>query len=228
MDFLYLSETPLFYGASPKETEEMVSCLGTRQRHYEKGEYIYNIGDVISAVGMVLSGSVLIESNDMWGNRSILDKAERGQIFGETYACIPGEKLMVDVVAAQPCEILFFDVGKMLKVCSNACWHHHRLIRNLLMLAARKNLILSRRIFHTSPKSIRGRLLSYLSYQAVKFESREFMIPFNRQQLADYLGVDRSALSNELSKMQRDGLISVDRSHFRLLSCEAMAEDDEK
>ena len=113
------------------------------------------------------------------------------------------------------CRIL--NVSRILQVCSNNCSHHNKIIHNLLSISARKNLNLSRRIFHTSSKSIRGRLLSYLSYQAMKNGSREFDIPFSRQQLADYLSVDRSALSNELSKMQKEGLLSVNRSHFVLL-----------
>ena len=124
---------------------------------------------------------------------------------------------MVNVVAAEPAQILFLNVGRVLHACSNACGHHTALIHNLLTLSAQKNLNLSRKIFHTSPKTIRGRLLSYLSYQSMRSGSSTFTIPFNRQQLADYLNVDRSALSNELSKMQRDGLIQVERNHFTLL-----------
>jgi len=112
---------------------------------------------------------------------------------------------------------LFLDVGRILKVCSNSCVFHHTLIENLLKLSAEKNLRLSKRIFHISSKSIRGRLLSYLSYQAMENGKKEFDIPFNRQQLADYLNVDRSAMSNELGKMQKDRMIEVDRKHFRIL-----------
>ena len=124
---------------------------------------------------------------------------------------------MVNVVAAESTKVLFLDMRKALQICSHACAHHNKLIRNLLSISAQKNLNLSRKIFHTSPKSIRGRLLSYLSYQAVRSGSQSFVIPFNRQQLADYLNVDRSALSNELSKMQRDGLLHVEKNHFDLL-----------
>ena len=168
-------------------------------------------------MGVVLAGSVFIENDDIWGNHSILDRAGRGEIFAETYAAIPGQKLMVNVVAAEEARILFLDVGRILKVCSNSCVFHHTLIENLLKLSAEKNLRLSKRIFHISSKSIRGRLLSYLSYQAMENGKKEFDIPFNRQQLADYLGVDRSAMSNELGKMQKDGLIEVKRNHFRIL-----------
>ena len=216
MDFVQISKTGLFQGTRPEDAEAMLKCLEAREKQFQKDETIYYVGDRVSELGLVLSGSVLIENDDLWGNRSILDRIGPGQIFAETYACVPGEKLLVTVTAAEKTEVLFLNVGKILRVCTNACSFHARLIRNLLTLSARKNLNLSRRIFHTSAKSIRGRLLSYLSWQAVKQGSREFDIPFNRQQLADYLGVDRSAMSAELGKMKREGLIQVDRSHFRM------------
>ncbi|MBQ8850919.1 MAG: Crp/Fnr family transcriptional regulator [Oscillibacter sp.] len=222
MDCQFLSKTLLFRGASAEETEEMLSCLGAKTRRYEKGSVIYHAGDLVSAIGLVLSGSVSIESDDAWGNKSILDHVGPGQVFAETYACVPGEPLMVSVVAAETAEVLFLDMGRVLHVCSNACTFHNKLIRNLLAISSQKSLNLSRRIFHTSAKSIRGRLMSYLSYQAARQGSREFDIPFDRQQLADYLGVDRSALSGELGKMQREGLVRFHRSHFVLTGMETL------
>ena len=218
MDYNFLSKTILFRGASPDEVEAMLGCLNAETKKFQRGSVIYHAGDVISSVGLVLSGSVSIENDDVWGNKSILDKAGAGQVFAETYACVPGEPLMISVVAAETSEILFLDIGRMLHTCSNACGFHSKLIRNLLSISAQKGLNLSRRIMHTSSKTIRGRLLSYLSFQARKNGSREFDIPFNRQQLANYLSVDRSAMSAELSRMQRDGLLQVRRSHFVLCS----------
>lgn len=216
MDLLFLSNAPLFRGMSAEDIETMLSCLNGETRRFPRGGIIYHAGDVIHSVGLVLSGRVSIESDDVWGNKSILDHIDPGQVFAETYACVPGEPLMISAVAAEPSEILFLDVGRVLHVCSNACVFHEKLVRNLLTITSRKNLNLSRRIFHTSAKSIRGRLLSYLSYQSQQQGSLTFDIPFNRQQLADYLSVDRSALSNELSKMQRDGLLRTERRRFTL------------
>ena len=221
MDYIFLSGTALFRGASPKEIEAMLGCLEAEKRDYHRGDIIYCAGDVVGTMGLVLSGSASIENGDVWGNRSILDKVGPGMVFAETYACIPGEPMMVSVVAAEDTEILFLNISRVLYTCPNACGFHSKLIQNLLSISARKNLKLSRRIFHTSSKSIRGRLLSYLSFQAVQNESNDFEISFNRQQLADYLSVDRSAMSNELSKMQKDGLLKVDRNHFTLLGTEA-------
>ena len=220
MNTKFLANTILFRGVSPGEIETMLGCLGAETRCYAKGETIYRAGDVVSAIGLVLSGRASIEIDDVWGNKSILDHVQPGQVFAESYACVPGEPLMNSVVAAEHTEILFLDVSRVLHICGNACGFHNKLVRNLLFIASRKNLNLSRRSILTSAKSIRSRLLSYLSYEATARGSREFTIPFNRQQLADYLNVDRSAMSNELGKMQKDGLIEVDRSHFRLIGIE--------
>ena len=132
------------------------------------------------------------------------------------FAAIPGRELNCDVVAAEDTEVLFVDIHRLLSTCQNSCPFHRRLIHNLIRISAEKSLSLSNRMMHTAPKSIRDRLLSYLSEQATRNRSPRFSIPFSRQQLADYLGVDRSALSNELSKMQRDGLITYRKNEFQL------------
>lgn len=216
MNSVFLSNTLLFRGIAPDEICSMLDCLRAETMSYARGSVIYHAGDVINTLGLVLSGSVSIENDDVWGNKSILDHVRPGQVFAETYACVPGAPLMINVVAAEASDILFLDVGRILHTCSNACGFHAKLIRNLLSIASEKNLALSRRIFHTSSKSIRGRLLSYLSHQATQHGSRDFQIPFNRQQLADYLSVDRSAMSNELCKMRDEGLLSFQKNRFTL------------
>lgn len=216
-----LLESALFRGIQSDEAKEMLGCLGAEHRNFDKNDRIFRAGDTVTELGLVLTGSILIQNNDFWGNTTVLDHVIPGQIFAETYACT-GEPLMVDTVAAEAAEVLFLNVGRVLQTCPQACAHHSKLIRNLLFLSARKNLNLSRKIFHTTSKSIRGRLLSYLSFQSTRCGSRSFTIPFNRQQLADYLNVDRSALSNELSKMKKDGLLHVDRNHFELLCSQDM------
>jgi len=216
MDYRFLTNTMLFRGTSEEEAKGMLKCLGTFERRFEKGEIIYRAGECVSNMGLVLSGSVNISIDDMWGKSTILVHADPGQLFAETYACIPGEPLMVNVTASEKADILFLNAAKLMTTCKNACPYHNRLIQNLLQISAVKNLALSRRSVHTSPKSIRGRLVSYLSEQAKRSGSYQFTIPFNRQQLAEYLGVDRSAMSNELSKMQKDGIVDFDRNRFTL------------
>lgn len=213
-----LTQSPLFAGVSPQELETMLDCLGAQRKTYQKGERVLRAGSPVTAMGLVLSGGVLIESVSLWGSAAVIDRVEPGQIFAETYACTPGEPLLVDVSAAQESEVLFLRMERVLAPCPRACPHHSRLIRNLLALSAQKNLTLSRKILHTAPKTVRGRLLSYLSDQALRAGSRSFTIPFDRQQLADYLNVDRASLSSELGKLQREGVLRTRRSRFELLT----------
>ena len=212
----FLSTTQLFAGSAPDEIEAMLGCLGARERSFRKGARIHRMGDVIETVGLVLEGSVRIESVDVWGNVSVLGVAGAGDLFGEAYAAVPDEPLMVDVVAAENSTVMFLNMGKVLATCPHACPHHRRASANMTAIIARRSLGATRRILHVAPKTMRGKVLAYLSDMAERAGCREFDIPFNRQQLADYLGVDRSALSAELSRMQKAGLIETRRSHFIL------------
>ena len=216
MNYQFLTTTLLFQGMSAKEAEGMLSCLNAYEKKYKKGEIIYHAGERIESMGLVLSGAVNITIDDLWGNSTILGLSSPGQLFAETYACIPGEPLMVNVTAGENSDILFLNATRLMTTCKNACPFHSRLIQNLLQITALKNLALSMRNVHTSSKSIRGRLISYLSEQARRSGSCIFTIPFNRQQLAEYLGVDRSALSNELSKMKQEGILNYKKEHFQL------------
>ncbi len=216
MNYFFLSNTPLFHGIKENEISHVLSCLGARERTYRKNETIFRAGDTVHEIGLVESGSVNIIVNFYWGSSNIFGHIEKGMIFAENYAAIPGKELICDVVAAEDSEILFLDLTKLLTTCQHGCNYHQRLIHNLLRISAQKSLDLSSRMMHTAPKSIRDRLLSYLSEQAMINGSTRFTIPFDRQQLADYLGVDRSAMSNELSKMQKDGLISFRKNVFIL------------
>lgn len=222
MDTTEQTGAAVFQGISPRELDEMLSCMKVREREFDKGSRIFQAGDRVTELGLVRRGGVLIQNDDAWGHTTILARVGPGELFAETYAC-SGEPLLVDAVAAEPTRVLFLQVSQLLHTCPNSCACHSRLIGNLLMVLAQKNLVLSKKISHTSAKSIRGRLLAYLSDQAKVNRSPSFTIPFDRQQLADYLNVERSALSNELSKMCREGLIRTDRSRFQLLSHEEAA-----
>ena len=224
INYNFIAATPLFRGMTEQETASMLNCLGGKTEVYQKEEYIYHTGDHVRAMGLILSGSVHIEKVDVWGNCNIIENIGTGQVFAETYACAPTEPLMVNVVAAEACEVLFLDVKKALQTCPSVCDFHSRLIRNLLVVMAGKNLALTRKMNHITPKSIRARLLSYFSYEAIKQGKYTFTIPFNRQQLADYLSVERSALSNELSKMRNDGLLEYNKNIFTL-KCGSGLED---
>lgn len=211
-----LKDTGLFQGTTEKEIGLMLSCLSAAKQSYQKGEYIFRKGETINSVALLLEGRIHIQREDYWGNLSILNEISQGDLFGEVYACLEDEKMLYNAVAVRHSVVLFIDVHKILTVCSAGCCFHERLIRNLLTVMAAKNKLLTQKLHHMSQRTTREKLLSYLSEQSMKTGSPSFSIPFNRQQLADFLSVDRSAMSNELCKMRDEGMITFDRNHFVL------------
>jgi len=211
-----LKNTSLFQGICEDEIEGMLQCLGARTREFAKGKSIYHIGEKITDVALVLEGAVHIKREDYWGNLSILNVISSGEVFGEAYA-VPGSVAMVnDAVAACDSTILFLDIRRVLTSCPSSCRFHTVLIQNFFVVLAAKNRALAQKIGHMSQRTTREKLLSYLSEQSMKAGSPAFDIPFNRQQLADFLSVDRSAMSSELGKMREEGMIEFSRGHFVL------------
>lgn len=216
MDAALLQKSPLFDGITTEEIERLLHCLGGRIKRYAKGDFIFHAGTVLRQIGLVVSGKVQVVKEDYWGNRLIFSSMEQGQLFGESYACLPREPLEVSIVSAADCEVLFLDLEHAISVCSCACGFHRRLIRNLMTILAKHNLNLTRKVQHMGQKTTREKLLAYLWSISQKEQSQEFDIPYNRQELADYLAVDRSAMSAELSRMKTEGLLEFHKNHFRL------------
>ena len=212
-----LRTTTLMQGLTDREIEDILRCLSAVERPFVKGETLFRTGEPLRVMGRVLEGVVCLEKVDFWGNRSLLAQAGPGEIFGEVYACEPGRPLHIDVAAGEAGKLLLLDVDRVLTTCTNACPFHARLIRNLLGVVARRAYSLSRKLEHISGRTTRAKLLSYLSEQAERTGSSRFSIPFSRQELADYLAVDRSAMSAELGKLRREGILSFEKNRFELL-----------
>lgn len=217
-----IPQSPLFAGIQPQELTSLLQCLGAKQQNYPKGTALLQEGQTTQQIGVVVSGLAVMEYQDIQGGNTVLGSAGPGMVFGEAYACIPQEPLLITVRAAEDTVVLWLQIGRMLTTCPSTCPFHTQLIRNLLTVTAEKNLALSRRSLHTSSKTIRGRLLSYFSQCVKQTGKNRFTLPYNRQQLADYLGVDRSALSNELSKMQRDGLLRYHKNQVEMLCTDVL------
>ena len=217
MDKELLKKSIVFHGMTDDELTAALAALRAFEKDYVKDEVIMHAGSTTDMMGLVLEGSVRIETNDMWGNRTILSHVGKGQVFAETYAMVKNETLLVDAAANKNCRILMLNVGSLDSYGQDSSMWRLKLISNILHISMQKNLMLSGRSFHTSPKSIRGRVTAYLSSVSLQEGANEFDIPFDRQQLADYLNVERTALSKELGKMQQDGLISTRKRHFKLL-----------
>ncbi len=211
-----IRSAPLFSGVSEAELTAMLACLKAEKKDFPKEAFVLRAGDTAESIGLVLTGTVLVIQEDIWGNRNILSKAGLGQTFAAAYACAPGSRLNVSVVAETPVTVLFLNVKRILTVCPSACSYHSRIIRNLLGELAGKNLQFSEKLTHVGQRSTRSKIMSYLSAEAQRLGTYELDIPFSRQQLADYLGVERSGLSQELGKMKKDGLLDYRKSHFVL------------
>ena len=218
--FEIILKNPLFTGISREELSSMLNCLSATVIRVPKGEPVFLEGDAAGFVGLVLEGGVQIVRDDYFGNRTMLGLAEEGDIFAESYATAGVEIMPVSGYALRNSRVMLLECRKMLTVCSNACGFHNRLVKNLLQMMSRKNLQLSRKIQFMSQKTTKDKLMAYLLDQAKQKGSAEFTIPLDRQTLADYLGVERSAMSAELSKLRQAGVLECKGSWFRLLKSE--------
>ena len=212
-----LKNTQMFAGVGEGEIESMLDCLGARLCTYKKGEYILRQGEHLSDIFVLVEGNLHIQREDYWGNRSILGQISVGEMFGAAYAAPESGAMLNDVIALEDSSIILFNVKQILTACPSACRFHSMVVQNMFFAISEKNRKLVQKLVHMSKRTIREKLISYLSEEAKKQNSSKFTINFNRQQLADFLSVDRSAMSNELCKMRDEGLLIFDKNHFVLL-----------
>ena len=195
----------------------MLGCIGYHIRSFEKGAVIAFEAETINHVGVVLTGKVDMVKEDLWGNRTMLVRMGKDEVFGETFACGEDSLSMVTFVAAEDSEVLFLSFCRVMHTCTHACAFHQTLIENMVRIIARKNRELMRKVEVVSKKSLREKVLAYLSIQAQQQAVRTFEIPLGRSELAEYLCADRSALTRELAKMQEEGIIDYHRNTFKIL-----------
>ena len=212
-----LKRTLMFAGIGEDEIESMLSCLNARLHTYKKGEYVLRQGERLHDILVLVDGNLHIQKDDYWGNRSILGQIAVGEMFGEAYVAPESGGLLNDVVAMEDSVVIFFDVKRVITTCSSACRFHAMVVQNLFFAISEKNRKLVQKLGYMSGRSTRAKLIAYLSEESKRNNSARFTIPFNRQQLADYLSVDRSAMSNELCRMRDEGLIEFNKSDFILM-----------
>ncbi len=212
-----LKRTQLFSGVGEEEIKTMLSCLQTKMYTYRKGEYVLHQGEHLGTIMVLVKGKLHIQCDDYWGSRSIIQMIGEGEMFGEAYAAPESGALLNDVLAVEESVVFSFDVKRILTVCSAACRFHSMVVQNLFYAISEKNRKLVQKLGLLSKRTTREKLITYLSEEAKRNHSSTFTIPFNRQQLADFLSVDRSAMSNELCKMRDEGFLEFERSTFRLL-----------
>lgn len=215
--FEILRKCSLFNQIEDENLIALLGCLGARVETFGKKYTIIAEGNPAKYIGIVLSGSAQIVRIDYFGNRSIVSGIEPSEIFGEAFACAEVTSVPVTVIANEPCEIMLIDCFRIMHSCSNSCSFHQQMIFNLMRNLATKNIMFHQKIEITSKRSTREKLMTYLMLYAKKVNSNSFDIPFDRQELADYLEVDRSGLSAEISKLRKEGIIESNRKHFKLL-----------
>ncbi|MDD2216709.1 MAG: Crp/Fnr family transcriptional regulator [Eubacteriales bacterium] len=211
-----IAKTPLFKGISINDIPSMLNCLGSQKLTYEKDSFIFLAEESRPKVGIMLCGKAQIIKENYFGDRTIIGSLESGDIFGETYACMGLSEIPVSVLATENSQALLLDMHKITHTCQSACTFHHQVITNLLKILAKKNTLLNAKMSYITHKTIRGRLEAYFNDQAEKTHSLEFKVPFNRNELADYLCIDRSAMCRELSRMKQEGLIDYHKNRFRV------------
>ena len=212
-----LSDAPLFRGIPAEEVDAMLPCLGASRRAYRRGERVMRAGEVATRMGVLLEGRLHVEMPDAWGNVSVLESVGPGEPFAVAYACGKEGVLDVDVVADADSTVATLEAARVLHPCERQCACHGALVRNLLVSMANKNIAMNRRAMALAPKTVRGKILAYLSVQQTVAGAPEFAIPFTQEKLASYLGVDRSTLSAELSALRKEGVIDYKGRTFRLM-----------
>lgn len=211
-----LKKCSLFNGITDEEILQILTCLNPKIINRKKGEYILCAGSSTDCIGLISEGSALIVQDDLWGNRNVMAKIPTAALYGEPFAVMPEIPLNISVVAMENCQIILFPAKKLFNICSDACSYHNLLVQNLITELAQKILMLNDKITHISKRKTRDKLLSYLSAESLRQKSLNFHIPYDRQQLADFLCVERAAMSVELSRLQKEGYLKTKQSYFEL------------
>ena len=212
-----LKKCPLFQNIEDENLIRMLNCLSARVDFFDKKYTVFSEGSPAKYIGILLSGSVQIAQVDYYGNRSILSEIRPSQVFAEAFACAEMRSIPVTVTANEPSEVMLIDCNHILHTCENNCGFHQQLIFNLMKDLAHKTIMFHQRIEITSKRTTREKLMAYLMMEAKSNGKSSFDIPFDRQELADYLEVDRSGLSAEISKLRREGIIECNKNRFTLL-----------
>ena len=211
-----LARCPLFRGMGAEDLPALLDCLGAAPRRVERGETVLAAGDPATHLGVVLAGRVQVSRLTAEGQRIVMGELGPGQLFAESFACARAETLPVTAVAAAGGAVLLLDSRRLAAPCSAACAFHARLISNLLSVLAEKNLFLAGKVEHLAGRTIKERLLSYLEELSARTGRDAVTVPFDRQALADYLCVDRSALSRTIGQLTREGVLEAERNRFVL------------
>ncbi len=215
-DLEILRTNELFNGISAEDTFHMLQCLRVRRHIYKKGNFVLLAGEPFTHIGIVLEGSADILFEDALGRRSILTTIGPGEMFGEGAVTSKVEASPVSIYVTEDSAICFLEYPFMIRGCSKNCDYHSRLVENMLEIMSRKLILMNRKLNYALTRSLRDKIVAYLADEYGTQRKRTFDIGYNREELANYLSVDRSSLSRELAKMKDETLIDFRKSRFTL------------
>ena len=210
-----LEECILFKNIENSQILSLLNCLEYKIKEYKKNQLVFQNGCKTNKGGIVLNGALQIVQYDYFGNRSILSRIEENQLFGISYS-LCNLALPICIEASTDSVILFINADKITTPCKKLCQNHIVLMNNLLNILARKNVNLNQKIECLSKRTTREKILNYLTQKSIENNSKTFNIPHDRQGLADYLCVERSAMSAEITKLQKEGLIKTKKNYFEI------------
>ncbi len=197
-----IKNIPLFEKIAEKDLEHLLPCLRSFEKHYEKGESIFLEEQHIRYIGVVLRGSVHMLKDDLWGSRTLVSYAGPGELFGENFAVRKENHSEMTFEAAAPSDVLFLAASNIIHTCPSGCSFHAQIAENMFHLLGEKSVRLMEKIEITSKPSLREKILAYLSMLAQHQNTRYVTSPLDRTQLAQYLCVNRSSMTRELSTMR--------------------------
>ncbi len=212
-----LMMSSLFQGVTENDLGAMLNCLGATERKYKKNDVILLAGTKVTSVGIMVEGNAQITRDDAEGNRAILSELEKADLFAEAYVAAGSVEIPVTVIATSDCRIVWIPFGKIVGVCTTACDFHRTVVENMMRVIASKNIMMNEKMRILSCKTTKEKLMTYLSDYSERAGKSKFRIPFSRNELADFLSVDRSAMSRELSHLRDEGYLEYNKNEFELL-----------
>ena len=211
-----LKSCPLFLGLDENDISKALECICMYKKEYKKNEYVFRLGDKMKYLGVLAKGSIFLEKEDFLGNKTIISPIFENDVFGASFYN-ERNSLPFNILCSEKSTILFLDIDKAFNTSKSCCCLVYKIYKNFVDLILIKNINMNKKLIHISERTIRNKIISYLTEESIRSKSNEFYIPFNRQQLADYLCVDRSALSSELSKMQKENIINYNKNYFKII-----------
>ncbi len=212
-----IKSSPLFKDIETNSILSITSEWYSKIESYDKDNFIFLEGETLKNIGIILLGSAQIITYDFYGNKNIIASLEKSQLFGEAFVCALKNTMPMNVLATENTKVLFINYKEMTKIKNTNSLIIDKIKNNMLKIISEKNILLNKKIDLLSKRSTKEKILAYLYSVSKNAKSKTFTINLNRQELADFLSIERTAMSSKLSSLQREGVIKYDKNNFEIL-----------